>query len=295
MLDISNFYKYFREVFGISGLSGFFDDFQNQLGSWSLKREQLENKHTGTSVSDIDSYNTICNLASIDARVFKKFKSNNEYRAILEHVSRKQGFDYLNMISDREILNLISGNKIQEFGRPYKYHYRGFGRISPTQLRYFKTLADLKELFGNLDGYKIAEIGPGYAGLALTIVNHFKIDYYTLIDLPPAIELAKVYLSRHGSNSTFEFCQSSKVKTTYSDLVISNYAFSEINKSHQEVLLDRVLTKAKRGYIIFNRIPLAAHDFLTVEEICNKLPNPEVIEEMPKTGEGNKLIFWGHR
>ncbi len=293
MLNIRDIHKYFQEVVGISGLLGVFDDFQNWVGSWSLKKEQLENRQTGTSVSDIDSYNTICNLASTDAAVFKKFKSNNEYRAILEHVSRKQGLEYLSMISDEKILNSISGNKIQEFGRPYKYHYRGFGRISPTQLRYFKTLADLKELFGNLDGYKIAEIGPGYGGLALTIVNHFEIDGYMLIDLPPAIELAKVYLSRHGSNSTFEFCQSSKVKTTYPDLVISNYAFSEINKSHQNILLDQVVTNAKRGYLIFNKIPQAVHEFLTIDEICSKLPNPKVVEEIPKTGEGNKLIFWG--
>ena len=281
LLNLRNIYRDFREVFGISGLPGIFDDFQNWLGSWSLKGNRLENKQSGTSVSDIDSYNTICNLASIDEKVFKKFKSNKEYRAILEHVSRKQGSEYLNMISDREILKEISGNKIQEFGRPYKYHYRGFGRISPTQLRYFKTLSDLKELFGNLDGYKIVEIGPGYGGLAQTIVNHFEIDNYALIDLPPAIELAKVYLSRYGSDSTFEFCQSSKVTISYSDLAISNYAFSEINKSHQEVLLDHVLTKAKRGYIIFNKIPSAAHEFLTIEEICSKLSNPEVVEEIP--------------
>jgi putative sugar O-methyltransferase len=294
LLNLRNICKDFREVFDISGLPGFFDDFQNWLGSWSLKRNQLENRQSGTSLSDIDSYNTICSLASTDAEVFKKFKSNIEYRAILEHVSRKQGSEYLNMISDREILKKISRNKIQELGRPYRYHYRGFGRISPTQLRYFKTLSDLKELFGNLDGYKIVEIGPGYGGLAQTIVNHFEIDNYALIDLPPAIELAKVYLSRYGSYSTFEFCQSSEVTTTYSDLAISNYAFSEINRSHQQVLLDNVLTKAKRGYIIFNKIPSAAHEFLTIEEICNQLPNPEVIEEIPKTGDENRLILWGH-
>ena len=104
-----------------------------------------------------------------------------------------------------------------------------------------------------------------------------------------------MYLSRYGNDSTFEFCQSSKVTKSYSDLAISNYAFSEINRSHQEVLLDHVLTKAKRGYIIFNKIPSATHEFLTIEEICSKLSNPEVVEEIPKTGEENKLILWGHR
>ena len=167
LINLRSIYKDLREVFGISGLPGFFDEFQNWLGSWSSKGNKLDNQQSGTSLSDIDSYNTICNLASSDAKVFKKFKSNNEYRAILEHVSRKQGYEYLNMISDREILKEVSRNKIQEFGRPYKYHYRGFGRISPTQLRYFKNLSDLKELFGNLDRFKIVEIGPGYGGLEI--------------------------------------------------------------------------------------------------------------------------------
>ena len=51
-----------------------------------------------SSASDNAYYPLMCYLASKNAHVFRSFKRSRIYREILEHVSRKQGNDYLTCI-----------------------------------------------------------------------------------------------------------------------------------------------------------------------------------------------------
>jgi hypothetical protein len=51
-----------------------------------------------TSISDKDSYVTICRAAAENDEVFKNFKRYPQYQEILEHCSREQGQAYLDEI-----------------------------------------------------------------------------------------------------------------------------------------------------------------------------------------------------
>jgi hypothetical protein len=58
-------------------------------------------------------------------------------------------------------------------GSPTTYVYHRFGRISPSTLRYVKVASDLRRLFGDLTGAKVAEIGVGYGGQLLVLDQIF--------------------------------------------------------------------------------------------------------------------------
>ena len=83
------------------------------------------------------------------------------------------------------------------------------------------------------------------------------------------------------------------------DLVISNYAFSELPKSLQLDYVEKVLTRSKRGYLIMNSGKSNISGFskgkLTLKELEDLLPGVEILEEVPNTGPDNYVLVWGHK
>ena len=90
------------------------------------------------------------------------------------------------------------------------------------------------------------------------------------------------------------------------DLVVSNYALSEIKRSLQDEYLRNVLLRAARGYMIWNatavrrsariRLPAAdqPHD---AEAIAARIPGARIERNMPlllgdDAARGNVLIRW---
>ena len=104
-------------------------------------------KHISTSLSDNQTYPQICIKSSNDYRSFNSFRRNPIYTQILEHVSRAQGKEYLQLISnDSDVLSMIKNfKKNDDYGNPRMYEYPDIGMISPTTLRYIKVLVDLKK------------------------------------------------------------------------------------------------------------------------------------------------------
>ena len=91
----------------------------------------------------IDVYMRFCKLAATDDKVFKTFKSHPDYVPMLEHVSEPQGFEYLQIIKDRNPQLLDRIHKFREndkFGAPNTFEYVEAGILSPTTLRYIKML-----------------------------------------------------------------------------------------------------------------------------------------------------------
>jgi hypothetical protein len=79
-----------------------------------------------------------------------------------------------------------------------------------------------------------------------------------------------------------------------SDLVISNYAFSELRRPIQEAYLRKVLQPAKRGYITFNQIAPGNFQSYSAAELLQIIPGSKVFEERPLTHPNNCVIVWGH-
>src|ERR1700686_5317941 len=119
------------------------------------------------SASDDGFYSEIARRAAQNDRAFAKFKRNPFYCSILEHVSARQGAQYLEQVQKKwpQLIDEIEKFKVNdEVGDPICFTYPRVGQVSPTTLRYLKVACDLRELFGELNAFHIAEIGCGYGG-----------------------------------------------------------------------------------------------------------------------------------
>jgi len=247
---------------------------------------------------DGSEYAMICRLAAEYDDVFKVFKRSRGYARVLEHVTKEQGLDYLELIKSggSDLLNFLSRFRENDrFGSPRTYRY-DIGRFSPTTLRYMKVLMDLKNYFGDLNGLDIIEIGVGYGGQCKVISDVFKTKSYTLVDLDAVMPLVRKYLTRlNVENVAFlRSCELSGDKEY--DLVISNYAFSECVKGVQDHYITRVLYRSRRGYLTCNydnpSSPKTPYNKEELYQILSRKHNVDVLDEKPKTAKSNFIIRW---
>lgn len=264
-----------------------------RLGRYNLSQDS-------TSVSDDNCYPLVCYLASKDSKIFGRFKHNPIYTRILEHITEKQGHEYLDVI---EKLNVLRPEDWQEFakndnyGGPRKYAYNIGGKnimLSPTTLRYAKVLCDIMTNFNMHEIQSVAEIGIGYGGQCRLIRAKFPEIRYTLFDLPEVLGLAECYLTKYETcRKNIRYVDGGHLYLNDSyDLVISNYAFSELRREIQDMYLEKVILKSKRGYITWNSIALDVFGGYSVDELLGKIPGSVRIDEVPLTHKNNCIILW---
>lgn len=248
-----------------------------------------------TSISDYESYKRVCESASKDDIVFDSFKTHPDFTPILEHVNKDQGNGYIDYIENsseftQDLLEKVrindkfGGTKLEEYKQP-------FSNVSPSTLRYFKVALELKEMFGDLTGKRIIEIGGGYGGQCLTLKSIYPDLEYSIVDLPEVTALAKTYLSKNNIENVKFYSVEDIVEPLDVDLVISNYAISECTKVVQKIYIDNIIKNSKNGYITYNHIshlfdvnsytPIEFKDVLG----CNEKP------EIPQTG-ANVIYYW---
>jgi len=236
-----------------------------------------------------DAVGEICKTGDIS-----KFKSSNEYRVMLEHVTPEYGNKYLqcirtiSSITDKDIEMYCSIN--DEFGGTIKIRY-GDLFVSPSSLRYIfhshLILTHLKSL--NMSSINIVEVGGGYGGLCLALhyfanLYGLTIDSYTIIDLPNPSKLQMLYLSKVSPSLKVNFVDAG----TYGEQIqnrdlylISNYCFSEISSENQTQYIEKLFPKVSHGFITWNMIP-----------VYNFKPDMKVEVEYPLTGKDNKYVYF---
>ncbi len=259
------------------------------------KREQ-------TSLSDNGLYPAVCLQAAREEKYFRKFRRNEIYNQILEHVSKEDGDKYLNIINQRGGFDAEEWNNFADndlYGKPERavFSINGKNRkLSPTTVRYAKVLQDIMGLFDVKNISSVAEIGVGYGGEGRILTSHLGIEKYFLFDLPEVLELAGKYLGKYETiKDKFVFVDGTNIREndqTY-DLAISNYAFSELIRAVQDVYLNQVIKKAKRGYITWNAMSHDKLDGYGVEELLEIIPGAHTIPEEPLTAPKNCIIIWG--
>lgn len=252
-------------------------------------------KKISTSISDNQIYPNACLKASNDYGNFTRFRKNSDYQKILEHVTVEQGRAYISeIIRDTEIFSCM--DKFMEndrYGGPELVHYPEVGEISPTTLRYVKVLADLKKIFGSLDGLDICEIGVGYGGQCRVINSFYRPGTYCLVDIKPALMLAQRYLDNYILHSIMAYKTMNELGKKSYDLVISNYAFTELPRTIQDVYLDKIVLNTGKGYITYNEVTLPEFNAYGRDELVRLIPGARVIDEVPLTGKNNCIIVWG--
>jgi len=293
---LSNYRDYWTTLrnFGLKGLS---IDIKNRRKIWSIKsliKLDKSRNESRTSISDVPEYVQICKMASESEIILNSFKSCYEYRLVLEHVTRYQGLQYLNFIvNDFTIVEMMKRISSKEIGNPLKYPFPFIGDISPTQIRYAKIVRDIKFLFQNLDFNDVIEVGIGNGTLSAQISDYFKVDSYTLVDLPSVINLAKKVLKPYYVQTEYKFINSGESVDKRFDLFISNYAFSELGKESQNFYLEHFIRKSKSGYMLYNHIHENADFSYTAIQMLEKIPNSKLFKESPKTYDGNVVLCWG--
>jgi hypothetical protein len=272
------------------------DTIRNRRKLWELKIPDTLASNPPQSLSELDDYLSLCALAATDSRYFSKFRSCRSYRAILENVDGLAG---------REILSEIEflGKSVNEFrhlwhseiGSPYTYRISGLGRVSPTELRYSKIVCELEILFGSLDGFKIAEIGVGFGGQGGQILNTFDVAEYEFVDLPEPLQLVERYLKAINAPGVVRVTSPHRILSEKRDLVISNYAYSELTLELQEEYFEKVISRSERGFVIYNHITPSTYRTMTAIEFAARIQGAELFTERPLSHPGNVLVVWGHK
>lgn len=210
---------------------------------------------------NVNPYFEICKKAVESEEAFSKFKSDNAYRGIVTGVSELQGSQYFEKLK-KSNSNFLGSEALEKarfadsIGGPIKYKYGNIGEISPTTLRYLNVMHELTKEFGKLEKFKVLEIGCGYGDQCQFINQFCEIDSYAVVDEPAALELTKKYVNKlkQPIPKTIS-CHDVKNETALEyDLIISNYAYSELNKDTQDMYFEKFVTQSRNGYMTYNAL-----------------------------------------
>lgn len=272
----------------------------NHFKIWEIP-PTITAKAGGSSISDADlhlDYLELVDKAGHEAQIFAKFRACSAFINILDHVSIQHGKGYIAEIlasGGHELLgkeNIEFLKSIDAVGGGLQYSFKGVGRISPAYLRYLKVLRDLELLFGELKGLNIAEVGIGFGGQGLVLNRIAGVDAITFYDLPPVLELAKRYFFCTKTLGNFEYIDGRNPKEGRFDLVVSNYAFSELSRSVQEIYLKNVLLNSKHGYITWNDLAFQNLGSFSLAELLRLIPSSQILAEVPLTARNNSILYW---
>lgn len=293
----------FRDLFLIlvkHGVVNFYLKIRNHFKIWEIP-PSISPKVGGSSISDADFHSDYLELverAGNETQIFDRFRSCSAFINILDHVSIQYGEGYIAeirtlgrpQILGKENLKLLKS--IDSVGGGLQYRFKGVGKISPAYLRYLKVLGDLELLFGEVRNLKIAEIGIGFGGQGLVLNRIAGADAITFYDLPPVLDLARRYFSSTKTLGNFQYIDGRDPQVGHFDLVISNYAFSELSRSTQEMYLKNVVLNSKHGYITWNDLAFQNLHSFSLADLLRLIPNSQILAEAPLTARNNSIVYW---
>jgi putative sugar O-methyltransferase len=246
-----------------------------------------------SSISDADWYRQMCARAVADDSFFDTFRQDPSYKEILEHVSRPQAEAYIAIVAQQsphliKYLELFRRNDL--FGGAEVFPFEEpIGPFSFSTWRYIKVVSDLSAMFGDLRGFRIVEIGGGYGGQCAALSYLFPFCEYIIFDLPEVLELQRKYLRRIGVKNVAFLSAESLPQKIESDLVISNYALSEVVKPLAQRYLDACVVPAQRGYLTCNQIASYCY---SREEFMARIPGAVAVSEFPLGHPDNYILAW---
>ncbi len=239
-------------------------------------------------------------LATLDDKEFAQFKRNPFLNLLWENFSREEGEKWLSQIETKYpflIEKFESFKESDKIGNPRVYSFGERGEFSPTTLRHAALSGELKMRLGELSGLKIIQIGAGYGGLYRILNEVETLESYTLVDLPEHLDLAKKYLEKFGLKNFVCLTPEELPKEAHYDLVLSDLSFSEFNRTYQKLFFERILSKARCGFLLghlfskhFGVIPMNREELKERFEKNGKFSKWEFHE--PTIEKENYYIFW---
>ena len=268
------------------------DSWRNYRKIWASVARDAE--VPPTSVSDQAAFLGAVKGATSEGHVASRFRSNIAIREIYDHVSWDQGTAYLAAIRGRGKDSLLGRlADLSDYGDPAQFFFPRLGRFSPTILRYAKVALDLEFFFPDLAGFSIAEIGVGFGGQAVVLNKFFGTEHFEFYDLPEVNQLAGKTVERLTPAAQALLKDGRRPGASESDLIVSNYAFSELNRGTQDAYLENVVLPTKRGFMVYNELGQREMGGYSAYDIAGKLPGSVVLPEDPATFPGNVAVVWG--
>lgn len=250
------------------------------------------------SDSQVTFYEKAVSRIIVDDRKFNRFRRIYDYREILEHVDFDLGKRYLSIILKKNpkiLANIDDFRKNDLIGKPRTYDFGDIGRVSPTTLRYIATALEIIDKVGKSKFANIVEIGGGYGGQASILQSLDSFERYYIYDLPEVQVLIQKFSSRREMKNILfpNFADDLNVEF---DLVISNYAFSELPREIQNSYIEKVILKSRNGFMIMNsgysNKTGRSDGKITISEMQAIIPDLEIFPEEPLTSPDNYLLIW---
>lgn len=207
-----------------------------------------------SSISEKTPWVSTCSAFAEGSISSRNFRRNSAIRDIVETVGAVEGRFYAWRIREwnSEWLTDPRIEGIDAWGDPIRWPGFLLGTphaFSPTTLRYLATALWLKKSGYVASGANVTEIGVGFGGLAAmnALISG---TFTTLVDLPQVERAALRMLDENqlAGRAT----SGTEADDSVIDLVISNYAFTELNATIQEDYLHKYLKRATRGVIVSN-------------------------------------------
>jgi hypothetical protein len=184
--------------------------------------------------------------------------------------------------------------EFNRIGGPEKFHFKNLGWLAPSLLRYLKVDAEIESLFGNLNNYKVCEIGGGFGGQYYVSSRLHRFQSWTIFDLPQVLELQGKFLDACGDTRSGEviFKSGIEIHPEFGDLLISNYAFSELTRDVQEKYASWMFKNFSNGYITWNTLSESKLGGIKLNELLDSHNQLQILGENPLTAPGNLILYW---
>jgi len=257
----------------------------------------LNDSYHDTSLTDsiaFENYSSFCAEAATDDSIFQNFRSYPIYREVLEHVPHQLGIFFANELSKKCDLSKIKNSvkKIDKTGSPWTYFYRDIGKCSPTSLRYLFFALQIKDLLGGTKIETVCEIGGGFGGQMVALAEVIDFESAKFVDLKPSLLLTSKYLNSDSRKFASTYNSPEDENTASFDLLVSNYAFSELRREFQDAYLEKYVNRSNAGFILWNPLSFESLDGYDLSQIVKKIPGAKCIPEEPSSYPGNHLIYW---
>jgi hypothetical protein len=217
--------------------------------------EAKETPHKSVSGQNA-RYLKVCRDAAYKSPSFKRFRSISDYAMLIENASGgeliKSFPNYIkNFALSKTVSLLPEFKRLDLYGNPFKHEIPGLGLFSNSTLRYIVVADQISRLFNLPKDYKCVEIGGGFGGQSYIISQLLPFSKYYIYDLPEVEMLITKMTNNLSIDNVVCLDKNEELPIDTIDLVISNYFLSECDRSTQISYLKRVISKAKRGYILF--------------------------------------------
>ena len=120
-----------------------------------------------------------------------------------------------------------------------------------------------------------------------------------MVDLPQVLKLANRFIKKFDNKMMINMVDGTSISDLDAfdcDLVISNYAYSELSRMVQERYYEKFIKKSKHGYFTWNKLSEEQLDGYTLSMFIDKLKDHgkevRVLKEQPITAAGNCIVVW---